>query len=1454
MPAAAQPTVSSAATTTSGGGVTIVFSGNLNFSQTAPNPAPSAWTLTVDGTARPLRNARIFSLTEYVINPVDGILTGQTVSVSYTKPATNALQAADGTEIASFTNQTVTNASTNAARPTFSSASMSANGQTVILDFSEALATVNLSRPPASAFSVTLDGTALTINSVLLSGGDVWLRLAADDRVAKGETVQVSYDRTQAPITSTSGPLGDPGSSRVESFTNQAVSTSTVVSPEVSSAETTADGAKIRLRFDPSVAGTAIPLTAAFTVEADGTAVSVSSIAESGSVVELTLASAITLGQSVTVSYDRSAAGSGTNGPLEAFANNTEGLVADFTNQAVVNKVPFVSNTGQTLASGSLTAGGAAGAIQALAFTTGDHAPGYTLSEVDVWISSVSAPNTRVSIYSTTSSGDPDSSLHVLTNPSSLTSDASNTFSAPAGASLAANTTYAVVVEIASGQNQTLLGRTTSDAEDAGAASGWSIADTRRLKLGSAAWSQPSASTVPLIAIRGAAITPTTFVSNAGQTAGGVTITVGGTIARKIGQPFTTGSNPNGYVLTGVDVGLGATAGATSLRVSVYTTDAAGEPASSLHALTNPAAFTANAANTFRAPANAKLLPGTTYAVVVESTSTAATIAMGHTFSNGEDSGAAAAWSIGDDTEWSENAGAWVVNGVELLISIKGAELATPEVSISGGMAVAEGGSAKFTVRADPVPTGDLTVNLEIGPMGSSFVASGDLGSKTVVIGAMMSEATYSVPTDDDTDDEPNGTVTATLAAGTGYTLDAANTSASVVVNDDDGPPPATPVVSISRSHSAVTEGGSFTFTVSAFPAPATNLSVNLTVTQTGSFVAPGTPLGPRTVTVQASSNSATFTVNTFNDDTDEPNGAVRAELNAGTDYTRHATSRSASVTVNDNDDPQSPDQPGPEGGGDQTLRREPRPLQLALWNERPGYRAGETVRLYRTLDPHDDRGRYRTFVYLETAGGGERRYLAPLSAHGQLRAAAVDSRGVAAGASAARNLYPADRELAWEGAAPAPGLWQFVMELRPAAEEEDPGDGLAELRRTRRAWAKFVVAERSQLLNRSGFDREVETDMTLGSDTLHYLGHQLFVRAGATLTLEPGTLVQAWGAQAAIIVEPGGRLVAEGTREAPVVLTCSDAVGQRRPGCWGGLRILGQAPVTRLQGLAPGVLPPERAAYGGSDGEGSSGVLRYVRVEFAGGGGEPQAPLPAIGLYGAGSGTVLDRVQVRASLGDGFAFHGGSAVCGHCVADGSGGAGLSWQRGWRGGASHLYVQHGRGGRDGLAGGHDAEGHDREPRSLPSLSNVTLVHAMPYGRHERRAVALRLSLGSGVQARDLLALRFGGGALRAAGRSRLLFGEGLSSLSGALLWLNGAPQIPGSLAEQAEFAVRNPQLRDVRGFANPDPRPKAGSPALTDERNGYIGAFSRTHNWLNEWTVFGPESVYDLRQRDDEGN
>ena len=713
--------------------------------------------------------------------------------------------------------------------------------------------------------------------------------------------------------------------------------------------------------------------------------------------------------------------------------------------------------------------------------------------------------------------------------------------------------------------------------------------------------------------------------------------------------------------------------------------------------------------------------------------------------------------------------------------------------------------------------------------------------------------------------------------ASAAFALSVGNTARTVRVTAQDGTTKdytvtitrqaqaALPAVRLSASPNPVTEGSPVTVTALLSAAVSGGVTIPLTITDNTAESGDHGPLASISIASGATSGTGTITTN---QDADTDNEIFTVALNTAIlpSTVTAGTPSSVQITINDDDAPpvETPTDPPPDtptdGGpaGTEQVEREPEPLQLALWTDRPGYRAGETVRLYHTLDPHDDDGRYRTFLYLEQAGGGQRRYLSPLQGGGQLHADAVDRYGLREDTAVARILAHADRVLSWEGEAPAPGQWHFVLELRPGEPSQRDGQPDSPSPTTRRAWAKFTVAERTILLNRRGFDREIRSDATLRSDTLYYLGHQLFVHDGATLTLQRGTVLLAFGRHAAIIVEPGGRIVAEGTRQAPVVLTCSAPLDQREPGCWGGLRILGKAPVTRLEGVAPGVLPAERAAYGGSDADGSSGLLRYVRVEFAGASGEePEAVGPAIGLYGAGSATLLDHVQARHSLGPGFAFSGGSARCDHCVASSSGSAGLAWDRGWRGSAAHLYVQHGPQGLHGLDGGNDEQGHDREPRSLPTLSNVTLVHSQPYGRRARRAAGLHLRTGSGLRARDLLASHFGGGGVQAGPRASMLFTEGESSLAGALLYLNGAGrgQLRGlGLRDALEYIARNPDLRDVRYFANPDPRPKPDSPALADEGEGYIGAFGRKDNWLEEWTVFGPESVYDPRERSEDEN
>ena len=215
-----------------------------------------------------------------------------------------------------------------------------------------------------------------------------------------------------------------------------------------------------------------------------------------------------------------------------------------------------------------------------------------------------------------------------------------------------------------------------------------------------------------------------------------------------------------------------------------------------------------------------------------------------------------------------------------------------PEISITGGGAVNEGSATTFTVTATPAPSAALTVNLTVSQNGSFGATT---GADTVTIPTTGS-AKYTVSTTNDSTDEPNGSVSATLSTGTGYTVSGTNNAATVSVSDDDDPPPATPVISITGG-SGVTEGSDATFTVTASPSPSTALAVNLTVSQSGDYVTTGS----RTVTIPTS-GSKTFAVTTTDDSDAEPDGSVTATISSGTGYTVSSSAGIATVAIADND------------------------------------------------------------------------------------------------------------------------------------------------------------------------------------------------------------------------------------------------------------------------------------------------------------------------------------------------------------------------------------------------------------------------------------------------------------------------------------------------------------------------------------------------------------------------
>ena len=218
-----------------------------------------------------------------------------------------------------------------------------------------------------------------------------------------------------------------------------------------------------------------------------------------------------------------------------------------------------------------------------------------------------------------------------------------------------------------------------------------------------------------------------------------------------------------------------------------------------------------------------------------------------------------------------------------------------PTVTIEAGTSpVAEGDALRFTVRAAPAPTEDLTVRVSLQESGVMLAAE----QPTMVrIAKGRTTATLTVDTMGDDESEPDSTVTATVTSGTGYELGSA-VSASVVVTDDDEPGP--PVVTIAAAAATVAEGMVAEFTVRADPAPATDLVVGVAVTETGTTLADS---APATVTIGAGAAMATLSVATVDDEADESDSIVTTMLLGAAGYTL-GMPVSASVTVSDDDDP----------------------------------------------------------------------------------------------------------------------------------------------------------------------------------------------------------------------------------------------------------------------------------------------------------------------------------------------------------------------------------------------------------------------------------------------------------------------------------------------------------------------------------------------------------------------
>lgn len=177
----------------------------------------------------------------------------------------------------------------------------------------------------------------------------------------------------------------------------------------------------------------------------------------------------------------------------------------------------------------------------------------------------------------------------------------------------------------------------------------------------------------------------------------------------------------------------------------------------------------------------------------------------------------------------------------------------------------------------------------------------------------------------------------------------------------------------------------------------------------------------------------------------------------------------------------------------------------------------------------------------------------------------------------------------------------------------------------------------------------EISSNITLKYPNTYNLRGFVYVTAGATLTIEPGVIIKGEkSSKSTLIVERGGKIMAKGSKERPIVFTSAQAPGNRKPGDWGGLILLGKAPNNMSEQTIEGGV---RSKHGGSDANDNSGVLSYVRVEFAGIEYSVDNEINGITFGSVGVGTQLDHIQVSYSGDDSYEWFGGTVNAKYLVA-----------------------------------------------------------------------------------------------------------------------------------------------------------------------------------------------------------
>ena len=415
-----------------------------------------------------------------------------------------------------------------------------------------------------------------------------------------------------------------------------------------------------------------------------------------------------------------------------------------------------------------------------------------------------------------------------------------------------------------------------------------------------------------------------------------------------------------------------------------------------------------------------------------------------------------------------------------------------------------------------------------------------------------------------------------------------------------------------------------------------------------------------------------------------------------------------------------------------------------------------------------------------------------------------------------------------------------------------------------------------------------IKTSTTWKKDYKYRLRGYVYVTDGATLTIEPGTqIVSNKDSAGVLVIYRDAQISAIGTATDPIVFTSNEA--NKAPGDLGGLILAGQATGNGNHTVMEGALDPAYSSFGGTNDAHSSGTLKYVRIEYTGKAVNPGDEVNGLSLYGVGSGTTIDYVQIVRGLDDAFEFFGGTVNCKHLIAYNCADDDFDMDDGYRGKIQFAISVKDKAFTDNKGTSGDVSNNfevdnvnpangfllTRSPISYPVMSNFTLIGpnnvagtstdygwSMRWRRGSKFILANSVSLGGqrgGVRLQEDSTIAYYVGissafynSLLNAVTNNIDVELGKSLAGGKTYDLSSVTNLTtGAYKSSILASAADAKLTDPFNNSAPNLKPAAGSPALTGalfdfgtlgdaffEKVSFRGALDASNDWTTGWAAW----------------